>query len=191
MVFDHPQGKEIFPNAQSEPSLVQLFAILILPLVPRSRAWHLPFLPPQELQRAVRSTLGLLFSRVDTLASLTQHYFPALLPVLLPSSGCFQWPYHFYIAEQRMACSIGETAPMQNVTGQSCGCLAMLCLRHPTKCLALYFLKEAELVRNKVLQKVDWDFKIHAFKICIRREVTFIICYWRRGYMSKYPYIHI
>lgn len=75
-VSDHPQGKEKFPNAQSDPSLVLLFAIPILPMVPRSRAWHLPFLPSQELQRAVRSTLGLLFSRVDTLASLTQHFQP-------------------------------------------------------------------------------------------------------------------
>lgn len=68
--------------------------------------------------------------------------------------------------------------------------LAMLCLMHPTKCLALYFPNKTELAWNKVLQKVDWDFKIHAFKICIKREITFIICYWRGGYMSKYPCTH-
>lgn len=48
-MFNHPHGKEIFSNVQSE--LLQEFGpfLWILLLVNRSRAWHLCISSPQEV----------------------------------------------------------------------------------------------------------------------------------------------
>lgn len=56
-MFDHPHGKEIFPNAQSELLCSSFVLFLgVLPSASRSRAQHLPQLHLDRLlQRAVRS----------------------------------------------------------------------------------------------------------------------------------------
>mgnify|MGYP001856869280 CR=1 FL=1 len=72
MVSDHSHGTEVLPIAQSDFALVQLCAVSVLLLVPRSRAWHLPLLPLlRELQGAVRSPLGFLFRRLCNLNVLS------------------------------------------------------------------------------------------------------------------------
>lgn len=61
------------------------------PSVPRSRAWHLPAALPlfRELQKAIKSPLGILFSRVDnaSVLSLSPYMSSSLLPALVPYSG--------------------------------------------------------------------------------------------------------
>jgi len=62
--FDHP--------VPIWPPPAQICAVLTLPSIPRSRAWHLPLQPLlRALQRAVRSPVGLLFSRWSNLSALS------------------------------------------------------------------------------------------------------------------------
>lgn len=82
-MFDHAQGN----------------GISLTPSVPRSRAQRLPLLPLlRELQRALRSPLGLLFAKLRKVASAPPHRtsLPALSPPLVPSSqSTFMWfEYH-------------------------------------------------------------------------------------------------
>ena len=88
----------------------------ILPLIPRSRAQHLPLLP---LLRAVMLSLR-LFSRLKIPMSSAfplMTYPPALRPPLVPSSRHLQGPSHsFYTVGPSTVHSIqGEAKPMLNV----------------------------------------------------------------------------
>lgn len=88
--------------------------------------------PPQELQRAVRSPLGLLSFRLGSpVPSAFPHRrcLPALLPALLPFSGGFQGPWHpCYIVEPRTPCNTeGDVTPTQNIAGESLLLISWLC----------------------------------------------------------------
>jgi len=69
---DHSLTKEIFPNIQSKPPLMQLEAIAPRPVASylgeEPNPPSLP-LPGRELQRARRSSLSLLFSRLNSPSS--------------------------------------------------------------------------------------------------------------------------
>ncbi|KAK4811465.1 hypothetical protein QYF61_010344 [Mycteria americana] len=92
-MLDNPFSEEIFPNIQSKPPLAQLEAISSRPITcylgeetdPTSRQ------PPfRQLQRAMRSPLSLLFSRLNNPRSLSRSP-SALCSRPFPSSVALLW----------------------------------------------------------------------------------------------------
>ena len=68
-MFDHPLGKEMLPNIKSELPLAQLLTIAMCPVtgyLVEELSTSFSASPPQEaVERAMRSPLSLLLSKVD------------------------------------------------------------------------------------------------------------------------------
>ncbi|KAK4818424.1 hypothetical protein QYF61_012958 [Mycteria americana] len=69
---DNPFGEEIFPNIKTKPPLVQLEAISSCPITCYLGEETDPHLSTTSFQREIRSSLSLLFSRLNNPSSLSR-----------------------------------------------------------------------------------------------------------------------
>ena len=92
-MLHHPFSEEIFPNIQSKPPLVQLEAVSSCPVTcylgeeTDPTCLHPPF---RQLQRAIRSPLSLLLSRLNTPSSPSCSS-QDLCPSPFPSPAALPW----------------------------------------------------------------------------------------------------
>ena len=145
-VFDHPLGKEMFPNVQSEPPLAQLRADPCkLPLGTKEKRSVPPSPLLRKLQWAMRLPLSCLLSKLDKLKVLScssqdmpSSPFSSFVALLWMHSSTFTSLLNCGAQNCRQCSRWGGTnAEYSGMIASSDG-VVVLCLMHPRKGFGLW-----------------------------------------------------